>query len=87
MSLRSSSGETLASTPLHISGSQTNWTRLQATLQATTAPDDNNNAFCVTVDGPEAADQTINFALLSLFPPTYKGRENGMRIDIANVSD
>ena len=39
----------------------------------------------VTLDGAQAAGETIHFAMLSLFPPTYKGRENGMRIDIAEV--
>ena len=38
------------------------------------------------LDGAEAAGETIHFAMISLFPPTYKGRENGMRIDIAEVS-
>lgn len=27
----------------------------------------------------------MNFAMLSLMPPTYKGRANGMRIDLAEV--
>jgi len=54
-------------------------------LQATTTPSDNNNVFCITLDGADAANQTINFSLFSLFPPTYKGRENGMRMDIAEV--
>lgn len=85
MSLRSSSGTVLTSASLNISGSQTKWTQLTTTLQAKTGPSDNNNVFCVTLDGADAANQTINFSLFSLFPPTYKGRENGMRIDIAEV--
>lgn len=85
MSLRSSSGIVLASTLLNISGSQTKWLQLNATLQAKSGPSDDNNVFCVTLDGADAANQTINFSLFSLFPPTYKGRENGMRIDIAEV--
>lgn len=38
------------------------------------------------VDGVAAAGQTINFAMISLFPPTYRSRANGMRLDLANVS-
>ena len=38
------------------------------------------------MNGTEAAGETIHLAMFSLFPPTYKGRENGMRIDIAEVS-
>lgn len=44
-----------------------------------------NNSFFVAVDAAEAAGEIIHFALLSLFPPTFKGRPNGMRIDIAEV--
>jgi alpha-N-arabinofuranosidase len=28
---------------------------------------------------------TLDFNLISLFPPTYKGRKNGLRIDIAEA--
>ncbi len=46
-----------------------------------------NNTFTVTVDGKEAAGETINFAMFSLFPPTFKGRANGMRMDVAQVNE
>ena len=85
MSLKSSSRTVLAFASLNISGSQSKWIQLNTTLQATTTPSDNNNVFCITLDGADAANQTINFSLFSLFPPTYKGRENGMRMDIAEV--
>jgi hypothetical protein len=39
----------------------------------------------VTVDGASASGQTIFFSLFSLFPPTFKNRPNGMRMDIATV--
>lgn len=32
-----------------------------------------------------AADGSLDFNLISLFPPTYKGRKNGLRIDIAEA--
>jgi hypothetical protein len=28
---------------------------------------------------------TLDFNLISVFPPTYKGRKNGLRIDIAEA--
>ena len=56
------------------------------TLTPSRAAPNNNNSFVVMLDGAEAAGETIHFAMISLFPPTYKGRENGMRIDIAEVS-
>lgn len=86
ISLQSSSSAVLASTSLRISGSQTNWTQLKTTLIPKVNVLDTNNTFTVTMDGADAAGQSINFALFSLFPPTYKGRENGMRMDIAEVS-
>lgn len=32
-----------------------------------------------------ASDGYLDFNLISLFPPTYKNRKNGMRVDIAQV--
>lgn len=41
----------------------------------------------VTFDGGHAAGETIHFAMFSLFPPTFKNRANGMRIDLSTVRD
>lgn len=86
ISLLSSAGTILASQSFNISGTSTNWTQLNATLTPISSGPDTNNTFAVTVDGTAASGETINFAMLSLFPPTYKGRVNGMRMDIAEVS-
>lgn len=83
LSLRSSSGETLASNNVKITGSQTSWQHVSLLLKPTKSASDNNNLFVVSVDG--AAGTTVNFAMFSLFPPTFKNRPNGMRIDIAEV--
>ncbi|PNS19784.1 hypothetical protein CAC42_7751 [Sphaceloma murrayae] len=40
-----------------------------------------NNSFAITFDAGPALD----FNLISLFPPTYKGRKNGLRVDIAQA--
>ena len=50
-----------------------------------TSPPSTANSFTVTFDGSSAAGQTISFAMFSLFPPTFKGRANGLRIDLATV--
>ena len=55
-------------------------------MKPTKTASNTNNVFTVTLDGAAASGQTVNFALLSLFPPTFKNRPNGMRIDIAEVS-
>ncbi|GAW06489.1 glycoside hydrolase family 51 protein [Lentinula edodes] len=81
--LQTSTGEFLGGTNVTLSGSQTSWLQVNTTIQPTITPDSLTNNFTVTVDGAELAGQTINFAMFSLFPPTFKNRPNGMRIDIA----
>lgn len=54
-------------------------------LYPTSTPGNNNNLFTISVDAASASGQTINFAMLSLFPPTFKNRPNGMRVDLAEV--
>ncbi|KAF8753887.1 Alpha-L-arabinofuranosidase C-terminus [Rhizoctonia solani] len=53
-------------------------------LVSESAPN-NNNFFRVTVDGSSAAGKNVYFGLLSLFPPTYRNRPNGMRVDLAEA--
>ncbi|TDL13171.1 hypothetical protein BD410DRAFT_735650, partial [Rickenella mellea] len=84
-SLVSSSGAELASATVPINSTATDWTQVHFSFTPTIAPSDTNNVFSVTVDGASAAGQTIYFALFSLFPPTYKNRPNGMRIDLAEA--
>ncbi|PCH45068.1 glycoside hydrolase family 51 protein [Wolfiporia cocos MD-104 SS10] len=85
LGLESSDGTILASNSTAISGSQTTYENVFLTLTPTETPSNNNNSFFVTVDGSEAAGETINFAMFSLFPPTYNNRPNGIRIDIAET--
>ncbi|KAF9003407.1 arabinofuranosidase [Cyathus striatus] len=54
-------------------------------LKPTTTPSSTSNLFTITLDGASASGQTVNFAMLSLFPPTFKNRANGMRVDIATA--
>ncbi|SMR63185.1 unnamed protein product [Zymoseptoria tritici ST99CH_3D1] len=44
-----------------------------------------NNTFAVTFDQRGTPDGFLDFNLISLFPPTYKGRKNGLRIDLAEA--
>jgi alpha-N-arabinofuranosidase len=62
------------------------WTEVTATIKPTKSASNTNNTFTVSVDGAAFAGQTIEFAMFSLMPPTFKNRPNGMRIDIAEVS-
>ncbi|KAK0610385.1 glycoside hydrolase superfamily [Bombardia bombarda] len=41
-----------------------------------------NNTFAITFDAADLKDGSLDFNLISLFPPTYKNRPNGLRVDI-----
>ncbi|KAF7318283.1 Alpha-L-AF-C domain-containing protein [Mycena chlorophos] len=84
ISLLDQNNKTLAAftTPLRASGK---WTEVTASLVPSHTPPSNNNSFAVTVTNARGAESQVNFALLSLFPPTFKGRANGMRPDIAET--
>ncbi|KAJ8693023.1 hypothetical protein PTI98_010275 [Pleurotus ostreatus] len=83
--LRSSSGEVLASATVPISGASTSWRQVNVSLRPSSSASSFSNQLFVTVDGNVARGQKINFAMFSLFPPTFKNRPNGMRIDIATA--
>ena len=44
-----------------------------------------NNSFSVTFDANAAEGGALDFNLISLFPPTFKNRKNGLRVDIAQA--
>lgn len=44
-----------------------------------------NNTFSITFDPQGAPSAGLDFNLISLFPPTYKDRKNGLRVDIAEA--
>ncbi|GJJ10558.1 hypothetical protein Clacol_004785 [Clathrus columnatus] len=86
ISLKSSTtGQTFASASVHIKESSEKWTQVSVKLKPKTTAPDTNNIFEVTVDGASHSGQSIFFALFSLFPPTFKDRPNGMRLDIATT--
>ncbi|KIM20377.1 glycoside hydrolase family 51 protein [Serendipita vermifera MAFF 305830] len=63
--------------------SVTKYTKLEAVLTPGAAAPNSNNTFAITFDAAEAQGQTFYFDLISLFPPTFKGRKNGLRKDLA----
>ncbi|KZT22628.1 glycoside hydrolase family 51 protein [Neolentinus lepideus HHB14362 ss-1] len=82
-SLKSTTGATYATAT--IEGISSTWKKFTFTFEPSASALDTNNVFHVEVNGPQAAGQTIYFGMFSLFPPTYLGRENGMRIDLAEA--
>jgi alpha-L-arabinofuranosidase len=83
VALTGESGSVYASNTTELHGSQTEWTQINLTLTPTSSPSSTNNSFTISL--PDAAGETIHFAMFSLFPPTYKNRINGMRIDLAEI--
>ncbi|KAG9311101.1 glycoside hydrolase family 51 protein [Chiua virens] len=85
VALQSSTGQVYTSASLQMNGSQTTWRQVALRLTPTSSSNSTANNFTITFDGADVAGQTINFAMFSLFPPTFNNRENGMRIDLANA--
>lgn len=44
-----------------------------------------NNTFSITFDSKSTHSDGLDFNLIRLFPPTYKNRKNGLRVDIAEA--
>lgn len=60
-----------------------NYTKFETVLKPCVFAPNSNNTFAITFDAKEAAGQAFYFDLISLFPPTYKDRPNGLRKDLA----
>ncbi|KAH9852567.1 glycoside hydrolase family 51 protein [Lenzites betulinus] len=83
--LQTNGGQVLAQNSTQIRGTTTKWTQVNLDLHPTASAPDVSNSFFVTIDGAAGAGQTINFAMFSLFPPTFKNRANGIRVDLAET--
>jgi len=57
------------------------WTQYNYTFQPTATPSNSNATLNFTFAASDMSGP-VNFNLLSLFPPTYKNRPNGNRIDL-----
>ncbi|KAF2462978.1 alpha-L-arabinofuranosidase 2 [Lindgomyces ingoldianus] len=79
--LKSSSGAVLASASISSNSKTRTWTKHTFTLTPSTKALDVKNTFVLTFT-PINSSQTLNFNLISLFPPTYNNRPNGMRIEL-----
>ncbi|KAJ7053979.1 glycoside hydrolase [Mycena amicta] len=83
VSLKSTQGTVFATKSL--SGVGKDWKKFSFTFEPSVSAPDDDNVFNVVVDGKASAGKTIFFGMFSLFPPTFRGRENGMRIDLAEA--
>lgn len=73
--------ETLGSVDMTSNATYNEWREHSFTLTPETDPGNVNNTFRITFDA-SGTDGSLDFNLISLFPPTYNNRPNGMRIDL-----
>ncbi|KAJ4298197.1 hypothetical protein N0V90_006096 [Kalmusia sp. IMI 367209] len=61
------------------------WTEHEFELVPEKDAPSSNNTFAITFDAAGTKDGSLDFNLISLFPPTFKNRKNGLRLDIAEA--
>lgn len=61
------------------------WTEHTYELTPEKDAPNSNNTLSITFDSAGASGGALDFNLISLFPPTYKNRKNGLRVDIAEA--
>ncbi|KAI7857775.1 glycoside hydrolase superfamily [Circinella umbellata] len=84
ITLEKTGGGVLAST--HIDGLSKDFQKFEVTLSPKDIEASSiDNVFAISVDSKDAAGHSIWFQVFSLFGETYKGRENGLRTDIAET--
>ncbi|KAJ3806612.1 arabinofuranosidase [Lentinula aff. lateritia] len=82
--LRSTSGTVFTSTTVPFTTSST-WQQATFTFTASSTQSAVTNLFALSVGGSTVAGLTMEFTLISLFPPTFNGRTNGFRMDLSET--
>ncbi|KAH9823940.1 family 51 glycoside hydrolase [Melampsora americana] len=62
------------------------WQKFEVQLTPKHSGLDANNVFTITFVSRSTSDQVVHITLASLFPPTFKNRPNGVRIDLAEAT-
>ncbi|KAI9367890.1 glycoside hydrolase superfamily [Aspergillus egyptiacus] len=81
----SRSGVVYAEHNMSVTSSGTRFGRHEARFRARAAAPDGENEWQLLVDSRETRGETLLFGLVQLFPPTFRGRANGLREDIAEL--
>lgn len=77
--------ETFGSVSIQSKSKKDEWVQHEFTLVPETAAPNSNNSFALQFDSKSVEGGSLDFNVISLFPPTYKGRKNGLRLDIAEA--
>ncbi|KAI4870152.1 glycoside hydrolase family 51 protein [Hypoxylon rubiginosum] len=79
------SGETFGTANITSQSTAGEWTEHEFELTPSKDAPNSNNSFVLTFDASGVSGGSLDFNLISLFPPTFRGRKNGMRTDIAEA--
>ncbi|EPS25343.1 putative alpha-L-arabinofuranosidase [Penicillium oxalicum 114-2] len=79
------SSQTFASVHVRSRSTAHVWTKHQFSFTTRQAASNTNNSFSITFDAEAVAGGSLDFNLISLFPPTYKNRANGLRKDLVEA--
>lgn len=82
--MTSLSDESYADVEVAVSSTSSKWTQYNYTFTPSVSAPNSNNTLNFTFPAT-AASGPVNFNLLSLFPPTYNNRPNGLRIDLMDA--
>lgn len=74
-------GDTIAAASVQASSKDGEWTQYAYQFQPSKDAPDSNNTLQFTMPA-SSVKGPLNFNLLSLFPPTYNNRPNGLRVDL-----
>ncbi|KAJ3994967.1 glycoside hydrolase family 51 protein [Lentinula boryana] len=82
--LRSTGGTVFTSATVPFTTSST-WQQATFTFTASSTQTSVENLFALSVGGSTVSGLTMEFTLISLFPPTFNGRKNGFRMDLSET--
>ncbi|KAI9705205.1 MAG: hypothetical protein M1820_005352 [Bogoriella megaspora] len=75
--------DTFATTSVNSPSTVDDWAQYNFTLNPTRQAPNTNNSLSITFDAANA--QSLDFNLISLFPPTFNDRSNGLRPDLVQA--
>ncbi|KAJ5157872.1 uncharacterized protein N7482_008972 [Penicillium canariense] len=75
-------GEVFATAKVSSKSVADDWVQHDFTLTPKKTAPSTNNTFSLTFDASKASGGSLDFNLISLFPPTWNNRPNGMRRDL-----
>ncbi|KKA29147.1 hypothetical protein TD95_003533 [Thielaviopsis punctulata] len=78
-------GEVFGSVSIESKSVADEWTEHSISLVPTKDAPNGNNTFVITFDPAGLSGSSLDFNLISVFPPTYKNHANGLRVDLAEA--